>query len=371
MEKILKQTTVRYQNIDALRGLAALYVIFGHALNWYFLNISPDVGFSFEWLKQLTSALAGVFLFFAISGYVIPSSFQGDGYEGAHRFVIRRFFRLYPLFWVSVLPSVIHYCRVANPAYSLETILCNFTMVPSLFNQGFVVGVYWTLVHELLFYALCLLLHCVGWMQQSQKISLLILITGLSHWLLRFGQWIGLWSGGSTFFQKTVLICLSVMLWGALWRCFLDKKCRGILDKIALVFIPVQSLILVICRPFYSQAAAKLHFPISFAVSIALGLAIFMLGTTGMKIRSRVLIWYGKVSYSLYLFHMLVILYVARFFAHFYSHVPSFTLFILVVLAGSSLIGIIGYYFIERPSIAFGKRLTDLSIHARLAKKDA
>jgi len=42
----------------------------------------------------------GVLLFFAISGYVIPNSLRGTRVRGLKRFVIHRFFRLWPTFWL-------------------------------------------------------------------------------------------------------------------------------------------------------------------------------------------------------------------------------------------------------------------------------
>jgi peptidoglycan/LPS O-acetylase OafA/YrhL len=345
----------RALHIDALRGLAALYVVFGHALNWYHLNISPDVGIPFEWLKQFTSALAGVFLFFMISGYVIPSSFQGEGYEGARRFVIRRFFRLYPLFWVSMLPSVVHYIRGVEHAYSLKTILCNLTMVPGLFDQGFVVAVYWTLVQELVFYLFCLGLHWVKWVEESKKLAIGSLSFGIGYWVFKGGAWLGLWQQAETFFQKTVLISLSLMFWGALWRNFQEKKCSGVWERVALAFIPLQAIVLVGCRPFYDRAEVKANFPVSFASSLAVGVGIFILGTTWMQMKNRVLVWCGTVSYSLYLLHMFVIMQIARVFSWGGWGMPSLGMFILSALIGSCILAAAGFYLVERPTMALGR----------------
>lgn len=351
------EVVLRYSYIDALRGIAALYVVFGHALNWYFLNISQDVDLSFEWVKQFTSALSGVFLFFAISGYVIPSSFHEHHFEGVRRFAIRRFFRLYPLFWVSLIPSIVHCFRAAAPTYSLETVLYNFTMVPGFFGYGFVVGVYWSLAHELIFYFLCALLHLCGWLHESGKIAAIVLSLNGGYWLLRLGEWFGIWKGAPTFFQKTVLLTLAIMFWGALWRFYQDKRDFRFLQKMALLSVPAQWMILVACRPFFTQAEAKANFPISFAISIAAAIGLFMLGTTWLKLKHSFLIWSGMASYSFYLFHMFVILYAARGFAHFYSGVPSLFTFAATVMLGSFIAAAAGYYFIERPSIALGKQL--------------
>lgn len=347
--------STRFKYIDSLRGIAALYVVAGHALNEYYFKLSSDVGLPFEWLKQLTSGLVGVFLFFAISGFVIPASFRGGG----KRFVIRRFFRLYPLFWFSITPNILRFLFRGCTDFSLGAILANITMIPAAFNERFICNVFWTLAHELLFYAICLVLYVSGWIDQSRKIALCALGFAVGYWGFRFGQWIGFWPGAATFFQKTIWISLSIMFWGALWRFFLEGRCQSWLEKAALAFLPIQCALLVVCRPFYTRAEAKLNFPVSFGVSLALAIALFILGTTVMKLKSRILAWCGLVSYSLYLFHMIVITYVMRWVQSSYANPPPLWAFELIVLILSCCSAALGYYFVERPFIALGKRLTE------------
>lgn len=345
----------RLAYIDSLRAIAALLVLFGHCVNEYFVLLAPNPNFPFEWLKQISSAQAGVILFFALSGYVIPSSLQKEDAKG---FIIRRFFRLYPLFWVSILPRAALYFWFANTAYSLDTILFNFTMFPGLFDRGFVVGVYWTLVHELVFYLLCLLLHLVGWLRQSQKIALFTLLTNLGYWSIRLGAHLGIWQGGSSFFQKTVLIFLSIMFWGALWRLWQEKEKMGPLQRIALVFIPLECALLA-PRLLYSNALAKTHFAIGFGSSLAVAVGLFILGTTWLKLNNQKLAWLGLISYSLYLFHIYVIRGAIYFLQALVNKkvISAFSFLDLSIctLLGCLFIGALGYYFVERPSIRLGR----------------
>jgi peptidoglycan/LPS O-acetylase OafA/YrhL len=79
----------RYLAIDGLRGLAALYVVIFH-VSWQ----SPIVAARFT-----ANGYLGVDLFFIISGFVIASVYwdRVDGAAELKRFVLLRFFRLYPL----------------------------------------------------------------------------------------------------------------------------------------------------------------------------------------------------------------------------------------------------------------------------------
>ncbi|HET9337283.1 MAG TPA: acyltransferase family protein, partial [Sphingomicrobium sp.] len=133
----------RLGHIDALRGLAALSVVIQHSAELVGLGFGAFNGGRF-----------GVLLFFLLSGFVIPFSFSGD--EPIRRFLISRFFRLYPAFWASLIAaSLVSFVPPGEFA-------ANATMAPILFGQPLSVGAYWTLFFELCFYGLCILLFMSG-----------------------------------------------------------------------------------------------------------------------------------------------------------------------------------------------------------------
>ena len=97
---------VRFRHIDSLRAVAAGLVMWLHFDQF----IRPHTGSDPWWLGFLHAVPAtvdvgrlGVILFFAISGFVICRSFGGPRKGAGRRFVIRRLYRLYPAFWVSLL----------------------------------------------------------------------------------------------------------------------------------------------------------------------------------------------------------------------------------------------------------------------------
>ena len=104
------QPGARLAYIDTQRGIAALLVIWLHASEVFVqLPKAPSGGWLFDLAWAVDTGRIGVVLFFAISGFVIPSSLAAkDGETTTHAlkvFLIRRFFRLYPAYWVSVLAS--------------------------------------------------------------------------------------------------------------------------------------------------------------------------------------------------------------------------------------------------------------------------
>jgi peptidoglycan/LPS O-acetylase OafA/YrhL len=97
-------TAARRNNFDALRLLAAVSVIFSHA----FLIAQGTQ--KHEWLILLTGnqsilGLCGVFVFFAISGFLVTQSFELTG--DPLRFLTKRALRIFPGLFVATLLSAL------------------------------------------------------------------------------------------------------------------------------------------------------------------------------------------------------------------------------------------------------------------------
>jgi peptidoglycan/LPS O-acetylase OafA/YrhL len=73
-------THERLRHIDALRGIAALLVLWRHVAD-AFVDIGPNVGGRWiaQWADMVDVGRIGVVAFFLISGYVIPFSIDPTG----------------------------------------------------------------------------------------------------------------------------------------------------------------------------------------------------------------------------------------------------------------------------------------------------
>src|SRR6266446_7808240 len=94
--------TGRQNNFDALRLIAAISVIFSHSF------LITEGTQNNEWLILLTGnqsilGLTGVFVFFAISGFLVTQSFEQTG--DAWRFLAKRALRIFPGLFVATLLS--------------------------------------------------------------------------------------------------------------------------------------------------------------------------------------------------------------------------------------------------------------------------
>ena len=155
----IAQARMRY--IDTLRAVAALLVVWLHAVS-IFGRTSAATEQSGGWLYSTIAYIdvghIGVVVFFLISGFVIPFSISADRPGAVGSFAIRRFFRIYPAYWLSVPLAALAIFWIWGSPFSVREILVNLTLMQDLFGVRSAEGVYWTLPVELTFYALCIVL---------------------------------------------------------------------------------------------------------------------------------------------------------------------------------------------------------------------
>lgn len=142
----------RLEALQALRAIAAGFVVFVHALDTYADKIGP-VG-----PIHLGVDLGGfgVKLFFCISGYIIFSSSWNlaPGWSSVSFFARRRLIRIVPLYWAATL---IYAAKLALQGNAPEwwELVCSLLFIPYTDAHGLmrpVLGAGWTLNFEMLFY---------------------------------------------------------------------------------------------------------------------------------------------------------------------------------------------------------------------------
>lgn len=143
--------TDRIATLDWLRLVAALAVVAFH----YLFRGAAAGGFLEEGYPQAAGGAIygylGVHLFFLISGYVIAWSAEGRNWLD---FAVARFVRLYPGFLVCMTVTFVVMLAV-QPEWGSVTVrqyVANLFMFAPALGEGFVDGVYWSIVLELIFY---------------------------------------------------------------------------------------------------------------------------------------------------------------------------------------------------------------------------
>lgn len=152
-EKPLLETTAHLGAIDALRGLAALYVVAFHLLFIPTTKVAaPAFASSF-----LHAGHSGVTLFFVISAFTLclSSDRRSDEKRPLLRFYLRRFFRIVPLFLVLLVITLARswylYGVLPNPFFLGANLTFLYNFIPG--HQEGIVWASWTLGVEMVFYA--------------------------------------------------------------------------------------------------------------------------------------------------------------------------------------------------------------------------
>lgn len=357
---------LRLRHVDSLRALAAGMVAWTH-LGPDLLPFTRHNPTWLAFLSRLPATLAlgrlGVDVFFAISGFVICHSFGGS-YEGSsRRFLIRRFCRLYPVFWVSVAAGVC-VAWLGGQLLPLSTIAANLTMTPVAFGQPAVIGLYWTLNIELIFYGLCLVLHRLGWLDRRGTLVACILVFAgtrrtlhLVTKLMRFdvnpSEECGVW-----------LLSLALMFWGALFRMVYEETggFRQAPWRRAgpwLLLLVTLFMLDVLDPRLKTTLLHKLPGQWGEGLVTLNSLVLFTLWIAWLRVEARLLTYVGMISYSLYLFHPLVSELFARSLRRLDVGLPLWVV-LTVAFACSIAVATALYRWVERPSIAFGKRWVEL-----------
>jgi peptidoglycan/LPS O-acetylase OafA/YrhL len=167
--RMIHHTPGRFLELDALRGLAAILVVFFHCI------LSAEL-----WSSVFLFGTTGVDLFFIISGFVILLSIEKA--SSARQFIINRFIRLYPTYWtvvsITFLLIVIEYLfNYTNVHIDIMQYLTNLTMFQYYFHVNDLDGPYWTMIIEMLFYIYILLLYKLKCLQYQMIIGLALSIT--------------------------------------------------------------------------------------------------------------------------------------------------------------------------------------------------
>jgi peptidoglycan/LPS O-acetylase OafA/YrhL len=153
--------------LDFIRGIAAFAVVMQHGGETFWPAVNRATH------NYLNVGRFGVVAFFLVSGFIIPFSLERGG--SVARFWRGRFFRLYPLYWASLAAIlVIYQFRGAAltsdfQQHTLAYSLVNITMIQELVSVPHAIGLYYTLTVEIVFYATCAGLFAAGLLSNSVR----------------------------------------------------------------------------------------------------------------------------------------------------------------------------------------------------------
>lgn len=284
--------------------------------------------------------------------------------------MIKRILRIYPAYWLSVPLAALVVFWIWGTAFSAREVLVNLTLMQDVFGVRAAEGVYWTLLVELVFYALCVVLLVTGSLFNPRRIAMLAAALGIAFVAIVASYWM------RNRFMPTVapywFLNLSVMLCGALLRSRADTPAPR-RDRIADVLLAALIVSYVVLLPIGEKIAygAKYNELLTYAI----GFLIFLAGTRFVRFETRLTDWLGRISYSIYLFHVIVFLAIEWWLLR--QPVGSawrthhIGVYIAAGLVGTLAFASLVYRFVEKPGIRLGHRLAAAWQARASARKDA
>lgn len=290
-------------SLDGVRGFAVLIVMLFHA------KVS---GFSLGW--------AGVPLFFCLSGFLITSILLKDKessfWDYIKRFLINRSLRIFPLFYAYLAVNFALLLATGKPTDGylwFVTYLQNYYIGINIHTPG-ILGHTWSLAVEEQFYWLWpLVIFVLPVARMNLVFVSLIILSAISRYVI-----FQLTGGSHYLINVTLISCIDMLVLGSLFAKIKDEKHAKAVGfilfwaGIALVLFGVNA---VGIGSFWTPEgwAGKCWYMFT-AFGMVFSSALFYIyrwsveGRFRLFIRfasSKPLVFTGKISYGLYMWHLL------------------------------------------------------------------
>lgn len=366
----MKELALRY--IDALRGYAILMVIATH------------VAIGAPMLSGVVRSLVdqgqrGVQLFFVVSAFTLITSWH-HRHDGALRFYIRRFFRIAPMFWLAMVffmffsgwaPRYWAPDGVTSSQIFLTSILMH-GWHPTSFNS--VVEGGWSIAVEFTFYLIFPILM-LQIRNAKQAVLALVLFYVLSlvcmhyFYLYRALIWPDVTQDYLTWNLLNLWIVnqMPVFIVGLI-TYFLVERFHNNLSRWVYSVILYGSIFMLVVISLRPDPYNLFHELISIylAFAICFGSMLFSLASgAGKFLVNRPVEYLGKISYSAYINHFIVLGILGGFITQSIDSVfPQigralgfYMIYLVLVVFFTALLSSLTFNWIEKPMILLGKRL--------------
>ncbi len=321
-----------HKPLDGLRGLAVLMVVFGHGANHGLGPFGPD--------SMMIRGKLGVYLFFVLSAYLLDRQIikmfqQGRAQWDYWRYYFsRRILRIFPLFFLALVVF-----RLANAA-GLKVVIHSWGQLWEHLALQRGDHIFWSIPVEFKYYLISPILlyffhRVLRWNLWAMGITFAALFVGVYYYSLH-------WQPDGT---STVLY-LNIFLMGTLVAVL--ERCVPNFWNALRTFKPASSLgwSVILAFSLWSWkmddfTSINTFLPAAALWSIALA-ATFGPGWWASLLSIKPLRWVGKVSFSMYLFHIPVLMWVKTW------AIPSGPLW-FIYLGLTALVCAATFLLVERP----------------------
>jgi peptidoglycan/LPS O-acetylase OafA/YrhL len=313
-QEILK-TSGRIPELDGLRGVAILLVISFHYINNQLVHSPNKLGLI---VSKLTSfGWVGVDLFFVLSGFLIGSILIRNKKSKKYfsTFYLRRLVRIVPNYYFLIVVFIIilsipwfagNYFLSGNnviPTWSYFTMVHNFYMAYFKNFGNTAMSVTWSIGIEEQFY---IIFPFIVYFIKDQWLPFILIAAIIMASFIRatYQNWVP---------QYVLLPCrMDAISFGALvaWINY-HYDLKALTKKYFLPFIVIIAADIIICAYLFVKyndlgAVKNSLFALVFAILLIFSLT-YADSWYGRFLRNKILVWIGAISYSLYLFHYLIL----------------------------------------------------------------
>ena len=343
-------SNLQIDSLDGLRGIAVLFVLFSHMSNKG-IHLASFLDFS-------GSGRYGVYLFFVLSSFLLTLplvSRSKDQFRSVSlwtRYAMRRFFRIFPLYFIVLLFS--YYCSsYIHPAY------CVPISMPEFFDHIILMDgkkIFWTIPVEFKYYFALPIVAYLFVAVFKKRVVAAVVVTAAAICLIAFVLWPSSYQRLHPISLRPYLPVFLAGSLAALLHAELAKAGRikrdyqrKFLDLAAIViFLGVLSMVPSFWKMMSGQHVKKEYFHpkyVLFGILWSLFILSYLNGSGLVRrtLECRPLRFVGIISYSVYLWHIPVVNLV-RFNVKTHS-----TLTVLLIVSVTLLVSAASQVLIEKP----------------------
>lgn len=370
----------RIEQLDSIRGLAALAVLFSH-IPYFAFSLPYETYRILVWLG-INDGHSFVMLFFLLSGFVLSIPFLKKDKVNYLPYVIKRFFRIYipylfaiilaitlSQFFLSKEVSVVGDWNLLWDDSISSQLIKDHLLFLGNYNTNAFNGVIWSLIHELrislIFPLIALLIKRLNW-------KIIILVCIIFSCIAELNTIYGFQEsiGYQTDYFKTIQYSAFFML-GSLIAKYknelvtiyqrINPLLKWMLLMISLFLLKFSNFILLFLYRITGLDLLSSHFNALAEYGILLGcMGIVISAISSIRFEKFLLfkpfLFLGKISYSLYLLHLPIILSCIYLFN---NVMPLWSISILAIFL-SVFISTVTWIFIENPSQKVGRDLAEM-----------
>lgn len=375
----------RYQQLDALRGLAAVTVVLSH-----FTLLAPLLGLRHTPFRVLSGGHEAVILFFVLSGFVLTLQINGARKLSYGEYVIRRVCRIYLPYLAAVVLAYVCYTLTYKGTVDWAGLWFNGSWLPTFsniellwhvlfvfpFETDRLDPIIWSLVYEMRISLIFMpVLFAVFMMKTSRALAVAALASiAVCAYAVHANQPV-MQASVSAEWLPTLHYLLMFVAGAALAKHRSSLSAwfsrRPSASRVGVAVLLGSLALYVMSRPisFLVHSSVLSDYVFDWIVLLAVCGIIacaIALAPFARALQLPPLPFLGKISYSLYLYHAVVLFGVLHLVGDRLGAALSLILAAVLIVPVSYL----GYALVERPSMRLGSYLAR-KVSARRMLADA